>query len=652
MEWAWLIPVLSFAVVPVIIIVGKRLPAGGSPLAILAIAGGFALFWVVMFGFLSADSNTPGCAVPEEPHVLTCQYERTWFNAGLPGMAQDGASGPPNHVDQRVRLTWGMIIDPLTVVILGLVTFVALMVQIYSLGYMRGDPRFHWYYAFHALFAGSMLTLVLADNFLLLYVAWELVGVCSYLLIGFWFERPSAKEAAKKAFIVTRIGDVGLLVGILLLWRETGSFSMAEAFAAAQSGSMSEGIATTAAILLFLGAMGKSAQFPFHVWLPDAMEGPTPVSALIHAATMVIAGVYLVTRTFPIFQASGDALLVVAVIGMITSLGASTIALVSTDLKRILAYSTISHLGLMMLSLGAFGYTAAVFHLMAHGFAKALLFLGAGSVMHSTDELDIRLMGGLRRVMPLTALLFSIGALSLGGIPILSGFWSKDEILLAVSDGLNPVFLVLALLTAFLSAMYMARAMFVPFFGRLRPEHEHVHDAPFTMAIAMSLLAVLAIGFGFISFNWPGEFNGFGGFVFLDHAEGFHFKAWLGGLSIVLALAAFGLGYLAYVRKSIDVGSISAPFAGILRVVENKYYFDEVYQWTVDHVALVFSRFIAFFDRAVVNDVVVNGPADTIRHIGNALRLHVTGYVYSYALAMALGLIALAIFWWLRAMTW
>ena len=644
MEWAWLIPVLSFAVVPVIIIVGRRLPAGGSPLAILAIAGGFALFWVVLFSFLSADASTPGCAIPEEPHVLTCEYERTWFNAGLPGLTDD--------VDRRVRLTWGMIIDPLTVVILGLVTFVALMVQIYSLGYMHGDSRFHWYYAFHALFAGSMLTLVLADNFLLLYVAWELVGVCSYLLIGFWFERPSAKEAAKKAFIVTRIGDVGLLVGILLLWRETGSFSMAEAFAAAQSGSMSEGIATAAAILLFLGAMGKSAQFPFHVWLPDAMEGPTPVSALIHAATMVIAGVYLVTRAFPIFQASGDALLVVAVIGMITSLGASTIALVSTDLKRILAYSTISHLGLMMLSLGAYGYTAAVFHLMAHGFAKALLFLGAGSVMHSTDELDIRLMGGLRKVMPLTALLFSIGALSLGGIPILSGFWSKDEILLAVSGGLNPVFLVLALLTAFLSALYMARAMFVPFFGELRPEHEHVHDAPFTMAITMSLLAVLAIGFGFISFNWPGDFMGFGGFVFLDHAEGFHFKAWLGGLSIVLAIAAFVMGYLAYVRKRIDVASITAPFAGILRVVENKYYFDEAYQWTVDHVALVFSRFIAFFDRAVVNDVGVNGPANTIRHIGVALRLHVTGHVYSYALAMALGLIALAVVWWLRAITW
>jgi NADH-quinone oxidoreductase subunit L len=289
---------------------------------------------------------------------------------------------------------------------------------------------------------------------------------------------------------------------------------------------------------------------------------------------------------------------------------------------------------------------------MAHGFAKALLFLGAGSVMHSTDELDIRLMGGLRRVMPLTALLFSVGALSLGGIPILSGFWSKDEILLAVNGGLNPVFLVLALLTAFLSALYMARAMFVPFFGNLRPEHEHIHDAPFSMAVTMSLLGVLAIGFGFISFNWPGDFAGFGGFVFFEHAEGFHFKPWLGGLSIVLAVAAFGLGYLAYVRKSLDVSQIVAPLGGILRVVENKYYFDEVYQWTVDRVALVFAGFIGFFDRAVVNDIGVNGPADTIRYVGMALRLHVTGHVYSYALAMVLGLIVLGVVWWLRTVAW
>jgi NADH-quinone oxidoreductase subunit L len=282
MEWAWLIPVFSFIAVPLIILFGKNLPGKGSLLAILAVAGGFGLFWLVLSGFLGASPDTPNCGISEHTQTLTCLYERTWFQAGLPV--------PSDNADETVRLTWGVLIDPLTIVMLGLVTFVALMVQIYSLGYMRGDPRFDWYYAFHALFAASMLTLVLADNFLLLYVAWELVGLCSYLLIGFWFERPAAREAAKKAFIVTRIGDVGLLVGILLLWREVGSFSMMAAFEAVQSGAMSQGVATAAALLLFMGAAGKSAQFPFHVWLPDAMEGPTPVSALIHAATMVIAG--------------------------------------------------------------------------------------------------------------------------------------------------------------------------------------------------------------------------------------------------------------------------------------------------------------------------------------------------------------------------
>ena len=641
MEWAWLIPVLSFAVVPLIILFGKYLPGKGSPLAILAILGGFALFWLTLFSFLGASPATDACHTSEDTGALTCSYERTWFEAGFPGT--------DNDVDRRVRLTWGIIVDPLTIAMLGLATFVALMVQIYSLGYMRGDSRFDWYYAFHALFIAAMLTLVLADNFLLLYVAWELVGLCSYLLIGFWFERPTAREAAKKAFIVTRIGDVGLLIGILLLWREVGSFSMADAFAAAHSGAMSQGIATTAAILLFLGAMGKSAQFPFHVWLPDAMEGPTPVSALIHAATMVAAGVYLVARAFPIFAASGDALLVVAIVGLITALGAATIALVSTDLKRILAYSTISHLGLMMLSLGAFGYTAAIFHLMAHGFSKALLFLGAGSVMHSTDELDIRNMGGLRKVMPLTAILFSIGALSLGGIPLLAGFWSKDEILLAVNGQLHPVFIVLTLLTVLLSALYMARAMFVVFYGRFAEQHEHAHDAPPTMAITMSLLGVLALGFGVIAFNWPGGFDGIGNFLFFHEPEGFHFNWWLGILSTALALAAFVYAYLAYSRRSLATEGMKRRFAGLLRIVENKYYIDEVYQWTVDRVVLIFSGYIAVFDRAFVNDVGVNGPANLVRHLGVALRLHVTGHVYSYALAMALGLIGLAVFWWVQS---
>ena len=641
MEWAWLIPVFSFAAVPLIILFGKYLPGKGSPLAILAIAGGFILFWVALFSFMGASADTEGCHTAEDTGALTCSYQRTWFEAGFPGTEND--------VDERVRLTWGIIVDPLALAMLGLATFVALMVQIYSLGYMRGDSRFDWYYAFHALFIAAMLTLVLADNFLLLYVAWELVGLCSYLLIGFWFEQPGPREAAKKAFIVTRIGDVGLLIGILLLWREVGSFSMADAFAAAHSGAMSEGVVTVAALLLFLGAMGKSAQFPFHVWLPDAMEGPTPVSALIHAATMVAAGVYLVARAFPIFAASEYALMVVAIIGLITALGAATIALVATDLKRILAYSTISHLGLMMLSLGAFGYTAAIFHLLAHGFSKALLFLGAGSVMHSTEELDVRKMGGLRKVMPVTAILFSIGALSLGGIPILAGFWSKDEILVAVNGHLPPIFIVLTLLTALLSALYMARAMFVVFYGRFAEQHEHAHDAPPTMAITMALLGVLALFFGFMAFNWPGSYAGFGTFLFFEHAEVFHFTWWLGILSTVLAVAAFGYAYLAYVRRSVPLEGVRGRFAGLLKIVENKYYIDELYQWGVDRVVLSLSGFVAWTDRALVNDVGINGPANVVRRLGVALRLHVTGFVYSYALAMALGLIGLAIFWWIRS---
>ena len=640
MEWAWLIPVFSFAAAPLIVVLGRVLPGSGSFLAILAIAAGFAMFWWVFTGFLGAGAGTENCLVSSHTGTLTCHYQMAWFHAGLAGAAGS------------VALTWGIIVDPLTLAMLGLVTFVALMVQIYSLGYMRGDSRFGWYYAVHAMFAAAMLTLVLADNFLLLYVAWELVGICSYLLIGFWHERPAAKEAAKKAFIVTRIGDVGMLIGILLIWREVGTFSMFDAFEAVSSGAMSEGVTTVAALLLFLGAMGKSAQFPFHVWLPDAMEGPTPVSALIHAATMVVAGVFLVARVYPIFSAyDGDALLVVAIVGLITALMASTIALVSVDLKRILAYSTISHLGLMMLSLGAFGYTAAIFHLLAHGFAKALLFLGAGSVMHGTDELDIRKMGGLRKVMPMTAFLFSLGALSLGGIPILSGFWSKDEILLAVNEHLNPAFIILALLTAFLSAMYMARAMFVPFFGNLRQEMEHAHESPASMIGPMALLGVLAAVFGFVSFNWPGSYQGIGSFLFFHEAEGFHFNWWLGILSIILAVGAFILGYLVYIKDRVSLEGFRARLGSLIPVVENKYYFDEAYQWAVDRVVLVFANFIGLFDRIVINDLAVNGPANSVHRLGVAMRLHVTGHVYSYAMGMVLGTIALCIFWWFRSVS-
>ena len=642
MQWAWLIPVFSISVVPLLIIFGKYLPGKGSFLAIAAIAAGFFMFVWVFMEWSNTDESIENCSVNQTIGVRSCAYRLDWFEAGNPGYSID-------RVYQGISGVLGIVIDPLTISMLGLITFVALMVQIYSLGYMKGDPRLNWYYAFHAMFAAAMLGLVLADNFLMLYIAWELVGACSYLLIGFWFERPAAREAAKKAFVVTRIGDVGLLIGILLLWSQVGSFSMSETFEAAQSGHLGSSVITWSAILIFLGAAGKSAQFPFHVWLPDAMEGPTPVSALIHAATMVAAGVYLVARAFPLFEQSTEALMVVSVVGLVTALGAATIALVSTDLKRILAYSTISHLGLMMLSLGALGYTAAIFHLVAHGFSKALLFLGAGSVMHGTDELDVRKLGGLRIAMPITAVLFSIGALSLAGIPVLAGFWSKDEILLAVYSNLPPIFIIFTLLTVFLSALYMARAMFLVFFGTIGGSSGSAHESPASMTWTMGILGFFAVTFGFLALNLGGSLEGFGHFVFFEHAEAFHFNWWLGSISVLLALAAFVAAYLAYFRYSPVMARINEKLSPVLKVIENKYYLDEGYQWVIDKVVLGLANFIGYLDRAVVNDIGVNGPARIIRFIGISFRLHITGNVYSYALGVAIGMIGLLIVWWSRS---
>ena len=626
---AYLIPAYSFVAFFLIVAFGKYLPGKGSAVSIMAIGAGFAMFWVVLVGFLDADC-------PVRFGQSTCLFSREWFTAG------------------SVVLNWGMIIDPLTIMMLGLVTMVGLAIQVYSLGYMKGDPRIGSYFAFHSLFIAAMLTLVLADNFLLLYVAWELVGLGSYLLIGFWYDRRSAAEAAKKAFITTRIGDVGLLIGILLLFKEVGTFDMSTIFEQAEllvkgePSLLSTGTATAAAILLFLGAMGKSAQVPFHVWLPDAMEGPTPVSALIHAATMVAAGVYLVARAFPIFEAAPDVLIVVAVIGLVTSLVGASMALVVTDLKRILAYSTISHLGLMMLSLGAFGFTAAIVHLLAHGFSKGLLFLGAGSVMHRMkDETDIRKMGGLSRVMPVTAALFGIGALSLAGVPAFSGFWSKDEVLLAVLDH-KAYLLAFALIAAFMSAMYMARATYLVFFGELKAENQHLHESPRTMLAPMAVLAVAAVFFGFTTIRITSD-GGIGTFLFFKDPHGFDPNIGLMVGSAALAVAAFALGWRIYISRQVSLEPWKTRFAGALKVVGNKYYLDDIYQWTVDRVVLVFSGFIALFDRIVINDTAVNGVGQSVRRTGLGLRYHVSGRVYTYALGMAIGGVLVAIFWWAAA---
>ena len=615
-QWAWFAPAICASASLAIVVLGRFLPRQGAFLSPLAILAGFGVFWYVFNEFLSSGGGV---------------FSVDWFTAG-------------DNV-----FTWGIIIDELSVVMLGLVTFVALMVQVYSLGYMRDqEGSFGWYFAVHSLFAAAMLTLVLADNFLLLYIAWELVGMCSYLLIGFWYHRRSAAEAAKKAFITTRIGDVGLLIGILLLFNETGTFDIITIFHIAEQGGVGSGTLTASVLLIFLGAMGKSAQFPLHVWLPDAMEGPTPVSALIHAATMVVAGVFLVARIFPLFVMSDTALLVVAVIGLITVLITAAMALVMTDLKRVLAYSTISHLGFMMLALGSFGYTAAIFHLVAHAFAKALLFLGAGSIAHGTDDKrDIRQMGGLWRRMPVTSITFGIGLLALGGIPPLSGFFSKDEILVSVLDGRGPLFFLLTLAAVLMSALYMARLLFLVVLGDLKIENEHAHESPLVMTAPLVALAALALTAGLLAPGLVPGYNGFGNWLFFEHPEDYHINFLVMAISIALSCGGFVLGWLLYSRKSLSVDRLRERFATVHRMLVNKYYIDDLYQWTIDRVVLAFGRFMALFDRIVVNDMGVNGTGRSVFLSGWRLRYLETGKVYNYALGMVLGVMAVALIWWL-----
>ena len=627
MEWAWLAPAFSFVAFGLIVLLGRYLTGKGSFLAILAIAGAFGVFWYVLGDFLGQGVDTYNSLNRESLSI-------TWFELG------------------DSTMTWGMIIDPLSLVMLGIVSVVALLIQAYSVGYMAGDPRFGWYFAAHALFAAAMLALVLADNLLLLYTAWELVGLGSYLLIGFWYERRSVAEAAKKAFITTRIGDVGLLIGILILFKATGSFEMSTIFAeagklaAGQPSMLSTGTLTTAAILIFIGAMGKSAQFPLHVWLPDAMEGPTPVSALIHAATMVAAGVYLVARTFPLFEAAPSVMLIVAIIGLITAGIGAAMALVMTDIKRVLAYSTVSHLGFMMLALGAGSVAAAIFHLVAHAFSKALLFLGAGSVMHSLhEETDIRKMGGLRHRLPITAFTFAVGAISLAGIPPLSGFFSKDEVLQALLDGRNPIFLIITLGIVFLSALYMARLMYMVFWGDLKRENQRAHESPWVMLLPMIVLALGAVGAGFLAL----ELGGYDGFTsFLTFGEhGFELNIVLGVVSVLIASGGFGLGYAIYVRHAFSTETLIQRYGALHRLLINKFYLDDLYQWAIDKGVLAGSAFVALFDRVAVNDGGVNGVADTVRRSGLRIRYLETGLVYNYAFAMVLGVVVVALLWWL-----
>ena len=612
-DWAWVIPSVSASAFVLTVLFGRYLPRQGAFLPVLAISLGFVLFWYVLIDLLDSGPSS---------------YSINWLALG------------------ETRITWGVTVDRLSVTMLGLVTFIALLCQGYSLEYMKGESRYGWYFAAHALFAAAMLALVLADNLLFLYICWELVGLGSYLLIGFWYERRSAAEAAKKAFITTRIGDVGLLIGIILLFRATGTFDISAIIHVAQSGGLSQGTLDVATVLIFLGAMGKSAQFPFHVWLPDAMEGPTPVSALIHAATMVAAGVFLVARMLPLFLLAPDVMLVVASVGLFTFVFAGTLALVMTDLKRVLAYSTVSHLGLMMLALGAGGLGAAILHLIAHGVSKALLFLGAGNVTHSTGKTDIWEMGGLRRRMPITAGAFIVGAAALAGIPPLGGFFSKDEVFLSVLDGLNPVYLMVALAGAALSALYMARVTLVVFFGGPRTGDEAIHEAPPVMSWPLLLLAFFAVTVGLLSFGWGGSYLGFGDFLAAE--GGFHLEPWLTAVSTAVAAGGAILAWLVYSKGSVSHQTIAQRYPAVHGTLLSKYYVDDMYQWVIDRAVLTFGAFVALFDRIVVNDTGVDGTAKSLLLSALRLRYIQSGRMYNYGLAMAIGVISLSVIWWLE----
>ncbi len=557
-------------------------------------------------------------------------------------------------IEGGVTIHLGLIMDSLTVVMLLVVTIVSLMVQIYSQGYMHGDRGYHRYFAFMSLFTASMLGLVLADNLLLLFVFWELVGLCSYLLIGFWFHRPAARNAAMKAFVVTRLGDFGFLVAILSLYFNTGTFDIGELHALAIAGTLGGTVLIWAAIGIFSGAVGKSAQFPLHVWLPDAMEGPTPVSALIHAATMVAAGVFLVARMYPLFAHSEQALLTVAIIGGFTAIFAATMGLVMTDIKRVLAYSTISQLGYMMLGLGTGGVAIGIFHLFNHAFFKALLFLGAGSVNHATGTFDMRQMGGLRKVMPWTYATFVIASLSIAGIWPLAGFWSKDEILIS-SLGSQPILFYLAMITVFMTAFYMFRVVFLTFGGEYRggsPEAHgaHPHESPSVMVTPMVILAILAVISGL--WNVTGGFGQlFGHGEIQGFAQGFfgilaHPLPWL---SLIMAGLGILLAYAMYSAKWLSAERVGRLFSPLYTLFSRKYWLDELYERVIVGKVLINGFFAGLqqFDTHGV-DGAVNGVANATIAGGRAIRRTQTGQLQLYGIAMGIGILAiiLGLYFW------
>ena len=642
-SYTWLIPVIPLAAFGLILLTGRKGPGRGAYVAIAAIGASFVLSMLVVAWTVIAKFGG---------------HEFEPFARSIPWATVAG---------QQIRM--GFVVDPLTAVMLVVVTVVTLLVEIYSIGYMHGDVRYPRFFAYLSLFSAAMLSLVIADNLLLFFVSWELVGLTSYLLIGFWFERPTAMRAAKKAFIVTRLGDVGLFLGVLLLFWYTKTVNLREIFEQIPSllgltlhlGKTALPIMPLAGLLLFAGAVGKSAQFPLHVWLPDAMEGPTPVSALIHAATMVAAGVYLVGRMYPVFAYSDHSvsLTVVAVIGAITALMAATIATVVNDIKRVLAYSTISQLGYMMLALGVGGYTAGLLHLMTHAFFKANLFLGSGSVIHGTGTQDIQQMGGLSRHMPRTYWTFLISSAALMGIPFTAGFFSKDEILLEAFH-VNKVLFSMGLAAAFLTAFYMTRLISLTFWGEQRDPQIHAHESPRVMTTPLIFLAILSVVAGYVA--WPTK-NLFHNFLSSEGpAESFSWQ--VATMATLAAALGIGLGLALFWKRVVDPSIFRRALPWAYNLLANKYYFDEIYWailvvpmfWTMNllarfdqkiidgfvngvaYVTVALSIIQAWIDKWIV-DGIVNFTGGFVKLWGRFFRFAQTGLLQDYALIVFVGLL-------------
>jgi NADH-quinone oxidoreductase subunit L len=653
--YLWLIPLLPLAASAITALLGPRLLRHASHIpCIVAVAGSCVLSVMVLL------------AVHQNGRSFEASYY-TWVNAG--------------HAYLPITLR----ADALTAIMLVMVTFIGSLIAIYSVGYMHHDPGYARFFAEIALFIASMTGLVLASNFILLYACWEGVGVCSYLLIGFWFTKPEAAKAARKAFLVTRLGDVGFLIGILVIWSQFTvrgvplyTLDYTRIFHAV-SDPQFDGPVTLACLLLFCGAVGKSAQFPLHVWLPDAMEGPTPVSALIHAATMVTAGVYLVARCTPLFELAPDVQLIVAVIGGITALLAALIALTQNDLKRVLAYSTLSQLGYMFMALGSgtrsdvrhpdelvsIGVTAAMFHLFTHAFFKALLFLGAGSVMHAMGNvIDMRRFGGLRYALKTTHWTFLCGAAALAGFPLLAGFWSKDLILGAIfsastaghpHSAIYGMLFMVALITAGLTAFYTFRAYFLTFWGEYRVPAEaggHVHESPPVMLVPLILLALGALGVGYL--NAEPLTDTFGHFLvqtpFLASGHG---GEELGGPNVFImlggtlfALGGIGVAAWMYVVRPGLAGRLAGSIQGLYQLSLNKFYIDEIYSFFIVKPLNGFAEVCRLFDLYGL-DSLVDVLGQVPRFVGLFFRPIQNGLAQFYALAMALGLTAflVALLW-------